>query len=100
MDLRPAFITHILPLWFLVLALPLPRISIALMYLDDLLRPYHLVGLLPPIFWVVLPRALVLYLIFVDQGVSLWFVLHLVVAIMVWGGSGRYHTRRVRQRFS
>jgi hypothetical protein len=31
----------------------------------------------------------------VDQGVSLWFIVHLVVALLVWGGSGGYHARRL-----
>ena len=30
--------------------------------------------------------VLVLYLVYVDQGISLWFVLHLAVALLVWGG--------------
>jgi hypothetical protein len=29
-----------------------------------------------------------------DQGISLWFIIHLVVALMVWGGSGSYSARR------
>ena len=41
--------------------------------------------------WALLPRLLVLYLIYVDQGVSLWFIIHLVVALLVWGGSSGYH---------
>ena len=44
-----------------------------------------------------LPRVLVLYLIFVDQGLSLWFVIHLVVAVLVWCGSGGYHAQRRRR---
>ena len=98
MDLRVVTILHGLPLWFLVLALFLPRLSVALMWLQNSLAGFHLQGILPPIVWLLLPRALVLYLIFVDQGVSLWFIIHLVVAVMVWGGSGRYHTQRRRRR--
>ena len=40
---------------------------------------------------------LVLYLIYLDQGISLWFVIHLIAGLMVLGGSGRYHTRRRRR---
>jgi len=43
-------------------------------------------------------RVLVLYLIYMDQGISLWFIIHLVVALMVWGGSGSYSARRRRYR--
>jgi hypothetical protein len=38
--------------------------------------------------------VLVLYLIYLDQGISLWFIIHLVAALMVWGGSGSYGSRR------
>ena len=85
---------HLLPFWFLVLALFLPRLAVGLMWLRNALGPFHLDGLLPPIAWVILPRALVMYLIYLDRGIELWFFLHLVVAVSVWGGSGRYHTQR------
>jgi hypothetical protein len=42
----------------------------------------------------VLPRALILYLIYTDQGLSVWFAVHLIVAIVVWAGSGRATSRR------
>ena len=92
-------VTHLLPLWFLVLALFLPRLSLFLMYLQHGYDRYQIVaGVIPLLFWLLLPRVFVLYLIYLDQGISLWFVIHLVVAVMVWGGSGRYHTRRRRLR--
>jgi hypothetical protein len=98
MELHLVWIVRGLPLWFLVLALFLPRLSVALLWLGSALRPFHLFGILPVLFWLLLPRALVLYLIYVDQGISLWFLLHFLVAILVWGGSGRYHGRRRRRR--
>jgi hypothetical protein len=91
-------VAHALPFWFLVLALFLPRLSIALMWLENALAVFHLGGLIPPIVWLFLPRVLVLYLIYADQGISLWFIIHLVVAVSVWGGSGRYHMRRRSRR--
>jgi hypothetical protein len=54
-------------------------------------------GWIPLLFWLLLPRALVLYLIYLDQGIHLWFLIHLVVALLVWGGSGGYHSRRRRR---
>ena len=89
---------HLLPFWFLILALFLPRLSVAILWLQEALIPFHFQGLLPPIAWLLLPRALVLYLIYLDQGISLWFIIHLVAACMMWGGSGSYHTRRRRRR--
>ena len=91
------FVVHRLPLWFLVFALFLPRLAMVLAWFQGLLVPFHLQGIIPPLFWLLLPRALVLYLIYLDQGVHLWFVIHLVVALLVWGGSGGYHSRRRRR---
>ena len=85
-------ISHQLPIWFLVFALFLPRVSLAVAWIEGLLVPFHLTGWIPLVFAILLPRALVLYLIYLDQGVSLWFLIHLVVAVLVWAGGGRtYH---------
>jgi hypothetical protein len=90
-----ALISHHLPFWFLVFALFLPRISLVVAWFQGVLIPFHLVGWIPLLFAILLPRALVLYLIYLDQGFSLWFVIHLVVAILVWlGGGHTYRTRR------
>lgn len=87
--------SHRLPFWFLVFALFLPRVSLVVAWLQGILIPFHLMGWIPLIFAILLPRALVLYLIYLDQGLSLWFVIHLVVAILVWiGGGHTYRTRR------
>jgi hypothetical protein len=97
MDLRSLTHVHVLPLWFLVFALFLPRIALVIAWFQQTLVPFHLLGLLPLLVAVFLPRVLVVYLIYLDQGVSLWFLIHLVVAVMVWTGSGSYHSRRRRR---
>jgi hypothetical protein len=84
----------VLPLWFLVLALFVPRVSLILAWFSGALEPFSLTGLVPPLLALLLPRVLVLILIYVGEGVSLWFVLHLVVMLMVWGGSGSHQARR------
>lgn len=89
-----SFATHQLPLWFLVFALFLPRIALIVAWFDGGLIPFHLHGIVPLLFGIFLPRILVLFLIFVDQGLSLWFLIHLVVALLVWGGSGH----KIRQK--
>lgn len=89
-----ALITHRLPFWFLVFSLFLPRVSLVVAWIQGVLLPFHLVGWVPLVVAIVLPRALVLYLIYLDQGTSLWFVIHLVVALLVWLGGG--HTYRSR----
>lgn len=90
-------VVHRLPLWFLIFALFLPRLSMVVAWFQGVLIPFQLHGIIPLLFWALLPRVLVLFLIYTDQGLSLWFVIHLVVALMVWGGSGSYHTRRRRR---
>jgi hypothetical protein len=89
--------THFLPLWFLVFSLFLPRIALFLLWLGIELTPFHLHGLVPLAFAILLPRVLILYLIYQDQGISLWFIIHLVAMVMVWGGSGGYRARRRRR---
>jgi len=98
MDLHVYLIESGLPLWFLVLALFLPRLSLFLLWLGGALVRFNLVFPIPLILWIFLPRVLVLIMIYAWQGISLWFIIHLVAAIMVWGGSGNYHRRRWRRR--
>ena len=90
-------VVHALPLWFLVFSLFLPRVALAIAWLQGVLAPFHLFGIVPLVIAVLLPRILILYLIYVDQGLSLWFLIHLVAALLVWGGSGGYQARRRRR---
>jgi hypothetical protein len=92
-----AFVVNRLPLWFLVFTLFLPRIALLIAWFQGVLAPFHLQGIIPPLFWLFLPRILVLYLIYIDQGLTLWFLVHLVAAILVWGG-GSHQMRRRSQR--
>src|SRR3981189_2336050 len=57
-----AFVVNRLPLWFLVFALFLPRIAMAVAWSQGVLLPFHLDGIIPPLFWLFLPRILVLSL--------------------------------------
>jgi hypothetical protein len=76
---------HQIPIWFLVLSLFLPRLSLFIGWLHAwvffIAQPWLTVV------WLILPRVLVLIFIHAHQGFSPWFFIHLVVAIMVWGGS-------------
>ena len=49
---------------------------------------FHLDSLISPILALLLPRVLILVLIYRDQGLSLWFLIHAIVALMVWSGTG------------
>ena len=94
-------VVHGLPLWFLVFSLFLPRVSLALAWLQGVLTPFRMLhGLVPLVIAVVLPRLLILWMIYVDQGLSLWFLIHLLAAVLVWGGSGGYGVRRRGRRGS
>jgi hypothetical protein len=96
MDMHVLVVVHALPLWFLVFSLFLPRVALLLLWLQNALVPFHLNGIVALVFAVLLPRVLILFLIYLDLGIGMWFLIHLVVALMVWGGSGTYHTRRRR----
>jgi len=89
---------HGLPLWFLVFSLFLPRIALIIAWFDRDLVRFHLDSLIAPILAVLLPRVLILVLIYRDQGLTLWFLIHAIVALLVWSGTGgrRYYTRRGR----
>ena len=87
-------VSHQLPLWFLVFSLFLPRVSLVVAWVQGVLVPFHLHGIIPLLFAILLPRVLILFLIYVDQGLSLWFLIHLVVALLVWGGGGHQVQRR------
>lgn len=87
---------HGIPIWFLVLSLFLPRLSLFIGWI-------HMWWFFVPqpwaaVLWALLPRVLVLIFIHAHQGFDLWFWIHLVTAILVWGGSGASHNnRRIRR---
>ena len=60
-----------------------------LLWLEGATAPFHLHGILPLVVAVLLPRVLVLYMIYLDQGISLWFIIHLVVGAAGVGRIGR-----------
>ena len=90
-------VTHILPLWFLVVALFLPRIALALAWLQGNLVPFHLHGWVPVVAWAIVPRILILVLIYQDLGLGWWFLIDAVVMLLVWTGVGGRQARRRRQ---
>ncbi|HTD96565.1 MAG TPA: hypothetical protein VK627_06535 [Edaphobacter sp.] len=94
-----SLVSHRLPFWFLVFALFLPRVALVVAWVQGVLIPFHLQGIVPLLCAIILPRVLVLFLIYVDQGLSLWFVIHLVVALLVWGGGGHQMSQRRRNDY-
>jgi hypothetical protein len=90
-------LTHGIPIWFLVLSLFLPRVSLFIGWI-------HLWWFFVPqpwaaVLWALLPRVLVLIFIHAHRGFDSWFWIHLVTALLVWSGSGASHnSRRVRRQ--
>ena len=90
---------HTLPLWFLVFSLFLPRLALLVYWIDGgQALPFHVHGWVAVAVGVVFPRLLVLYLIYMDQGVSFWFVIHLIAALIIFASGGRYQTKRRLER--
>ena len=77
-----------LPLWFLLLSLVLPRVALLIAYLTDGLDAYSLHGWVPPGLAILFPRVLVLILIFMDRGFSLWLFVHAVFMAFVYLAAG------------
>ena len=97
MNARTLLVTHTLPLWFLVLSLFLPRICIVVAWLQHSVPAYipQTVNLIQIIVAALIPRILILFWIYQDQGIGLWFLIHAVALIFAWGGGG---SRVVRSR--
>jgi hypothetical protein len=100
MNLHLDLATHTIPLWFLVLSLFLPRICMLVAWLQHSMTNFipATVGLIPVIVALLVPRLLILFWIYQDQGIGLWFLIHLIALLLAWGGGGsRVYTRRTRR---
>jgi hypothetical protein len=75
-----------LPTWFLILSLFLPRVALFVEWLNGnsvpFVQPWRFLT------WLCLPRVLILIMIYTDLGTSVWFWIHLVVAILAFLGGG------------
>lgn len=96
MNLHTALTTHAIPLWFLILSLFLPRLCIFVAWLQHNMPHYipATVGIIPVIIWLLVPRILILFWIYQDQGVGLWFLLHAIALVIAWSGGGTTYFRR------
>ena len=91
------FPVHAIPLWFLVLSLFLPRICIVVAWLQHSMTPLipQTANLIEIIVALLIPRILILFWIYQDQGITIWFLLHAIALVIAWGGgSRRVITRR------
>ena len=89
---------HQIPVWFLVLSLFLPRICIAIAWFQQNMQAYipATVGIIPVVVAILVPRLLILFWIYTDQGITMWFLLHVIALLIAWGGGGHRMTRRRR----
>ena len=91
------FPVHAIPLWFLVLSLFLPRICIVVAWFQHSMAQFipPSVNLIEIIVAIIVPRILILFWIYQDQGITIWFLLHAIALIIAYGGgSRRVITRR------
>ena len=74
----------LLPPWFLVLSLFLPRIALIAAFLTDGAFPHLFSKWLSVPMAFLIPRVLVLIAIATVMGICTWFWIHLVIMILVW----------------
>jgi len=79
---------HSLPLWFLLLSLILPRISLVIAYFQHGLTAFSLSGWIPPTLAILIPRALVLILVFQDRGFGAWLLIHAIALAFTYLSAG------------
>ena len=91
-----SFPVNQIPLWFLVLSLFLPRICIFVAWIQHSMTAFipTTVGIIPVIVALLVPRLLILFWIYTDQGITIWFLLHVIALLMAWGGGGHRMSRR------
>lgn len=84
-----------LPQWFLILSLFLPRIALVIAYFQHNLAFFVLPGWIPLALAVVLPRVLVLILVFEDRGFGGWLLAHAIAIGFTYlcAGSSSKRTR-------
>lgn len=74
-----------LPLWFLILSLFLPRLSLLALYLQGHTGNVFVISLIPTVIALLVPRILILFWIYTTQGLSLWFLIHAIALLAAWG---------------
>jgi hypothetical protein len=98
MNFSLSFPVHNIPFWFLVLSLFLPRICMLVAWLQ-----HSMTAFIPPnltivqvIVGLLIPRIVILFWIYTDQGITIWFLAHLIALLVAWGGGSSRVARRRR----
>src|ERR1700761_2832694 len=89
-------LTHGIPIWFLVLSLFLPRLSLFIGWI-------HMWWFFVPqpwaaVLWAFLPRVLVLIFIHAHRGFDIWFLAPRAAPILLGRVPGLTHKKRRRRR--
>ncbi|MFA5011044.1 MAG: hypothetical protein WC644_03725 [Ignavibacteria bacterium] len=84
---------------FLVLSLFLPRIALLIYYFIHQI-PYNQVPFVGDVLLTIfLPRVLILIFVAENLGTSSpWFWIHLIAAVMVWSGFGKYGKGKMKKK--
>lgn len=73
-----------IPVWFLVLSLFLPRISLLVAYFNPGTFPHVCPLFVAILMSALIPRVLVLIAIGTLMGIGVWFWIHLGFLVLVW----------------
>jgi hypothetical protein len=99
MDTNALLATGHIPLWFLLLGLILPRLAIFLAWLVMGIPHNPLPDLVNFVLWLLFPRFLIAFYIYVDMGYNnLWFWAYVLLGLAGMVGEGGYVNRRVVRR--
>ena len=96
----PIFATGHIALWLLIAGLFFPRLALLIAWLGTGTYPANnLPDLFNFVLWLIFPRFLIAYYIFLDMGVNnLWFWAYLVTGVAgFFGESGFAHRRLIRR---
>jgi len=73
-----------LPIWFLVLSIFLPRISLIAAFFTDGAFPHLITKWVSVPMGFLIPRILIVWAIAATMGFCAWFWIHLVIAVLVF----------------
>src|ERR1700722_5550437 len=92
------FPVHAIPLWFLVLSLFLPRLCMVVAWFQHSMLHFipSTVSIVPVIVAMIIPCIFVLFWIYQDQGVTTYYLVHLIALLCARGGGSRPVPRRRR----
>ncbi len=99
MDTNALLATGHIPLWFLLLGLVLPRLTIFIAWLTTGIPANSLPDLVNFVLWLIFPRFLIAYFIYADIGTNnLWFWAYVLLGIFGLVGESGVSRRVVRRR--